>query len=256
MDVKLGKQAHKYDARTLALSKFVLPDIHVPQKYDFDHDKRPIPVETWGNTEWGNCVICGEANHILRMERVEQRRTVPLTEEIVVDRYKSLSGAKKPGDENDGGLVVLDAMHDWRHNGWVVNKRNYTIAAYGELDPAYPEQLRMACYVLHGIHFGFWLPIATQQMGKTWDYNGESGTDWQPGSWGGHLVYSKAFDENGFQVLSWGEEFHVTNNFIGKYCDEAWGVVDSFDSWRTRQTIDIAALIAKLRQISSKPVVT
>lgn len=251
---RLGKDPHKHDARTLMLARFVLPEIHVPQSYDFDKGKTPLPLVPWGNDVWGDCVIAGEANHLLRLERIEQRRTVKLTTEIVVDRYKLLTGAKTPSDNNDTGLVVLDAMRDWRANGFQVSNRNYKIVAYGELEPNDRTQLRMASYVLHGIHFGFWLPNAAQRMNKVWDWNGEVGAEWQPGSWGGHLVFSKKFNPDGHEILSWGEKIFVTNAFIERYCDEAWAVVDSLDNWRVKQTIDVPALIASLHQISKNPV--
>jgi hypothetical protein len=67
---RLGKQAHKHDDRTLMLSRFFLPDFHVPSRYNFDKGKRPIPSRVWGNDRWGDCVIAGEANHLLRLERI------------------------------------------------------------------------------------------------------------------------------------------------------------------------------------------
>lgn len=260
-ELKLGKNEHKHDDRTLMLANFFLPDIRVPSTFDFDKNRRPFPVRMWGNDNYGDCVIAGRCNHELRLERIEQRRTISLTDDDAINEYKKLTGCVEPGDENDTGLVVLDAMREWKNDGLyaaghagVSSPRTYTISAYGELTPSDGAQLRMASYVLHGIHFGFWLPAAAQQMTRTqlWDYNGETGPDWQPGSWGGHLVYSKAFDATSHEVLTWGMRVKVTDNFIKKYCDEAWAVVDSFDSWRTKQTIDVEKLTDQLRQISHK----
>jgi hypothetical protein len=234
--------------------KFFLPDIRVPASYDFDKNKTPIALLRWGNDKWGDCVIAGEANHLLRLERIEQRRTVRMTDDTAVERYKALTGAQVPGDDKDEGLVVLDAMRDWRNSGWTINNRNYTIAAYGELKPGDRQQLRMASYTLHGVHLGFSLPISTQKMGSVWDYTGQSGSEWRPGSWGGHLVFSKRFTADGLEILTWGEKVFVTNEFIEKYCDEAWAVVDSFDSWRIKQTIDVNKLIQQISEISSHPI--
>jgi hypothetical protein len=150
-------------------------------------------------------------------------------------------------------------MRDWHHNGWMPmgidrggNRRNYTIDAYGELETSDPVSLRMACYLLHGVHFGFQLPLAAREMKELWDYTGQQGDEYEPGSWGGHLVFSKAYNRDGMKVLTWGTEILVTNSFIKRYADEAWAVVDSLDAWRSKQTIDVVALIARLRQITSK----
>jgi len=251
---RLGKQEHKFDKRTLMMARFALPGIRVPERYDFDKNKTPIPLLMWGNDRWGDCVIAGEANHLLRLERIEQRRTVKMGDDTVVARYKALSGARSPGDGNDQGLVVLEAMRDWKNNGWTINGRNYKIAAYGELEPSDRKQLRMAAYALHGIHLGFSLPAAAQNMAGVWDYNGQLGPQWRPGSWGGHLVFSKSFSSEGLGILTWGQKVFVTNEFIEKYCDEAWAIVDNLDSWRVKQTINVPLLMQQLGLISSKPV--
>lgn len=252
--MRLGKAAYQHDDRTLMLARYVLPEIRVPAKHDFDKGRSPIPVRMWGNDAWGDCVIAGQANHILRNERVEQRRTVPLKDSHVIDRYKLLTGAQMAGDGQDNGLVVLQAMRDWRSNGFIVDKRNYNVSAFGELEPQDDKQLRAASYLLHGIHFGFWLPRAAQAMTDNgfWDYAGQSGGEWSPGSWGGHLVYAKKYDPESFSVLTWGREVKVSNSFIHKYCDEAWAVVDNFDSWKVKQTIDIEKLKNHLRDVGAK----
>jgi hypothetical protein len=252
--VRLGKKEYQHDDRTLFMARYVLPDVRVPSNYDFDVHRSPVPLRVWGNDEWGNCVIAGEANHLLRMERVEQRRTLPVTDQDVIDRYKMLTGSQSPGDDKDEGLVILNAMQNWKNSGWTVQNRNYKIAAYGELEPADRDQLRMASYVLHGIHLGFWLPLAARQMTRerVWHYEGQTGPEWQPGSWGGHLVYSKAFTEDGYEILTWGSKVKVTNEFVAKYADEAWAVVDNLDSWKIKQTIDVAKLTESLSQISTK----
>jgi hypothetical protein len=66
------------------------------------------------------------------------------------------------------------------------------------------------------------------------------------------LVYSKAFSPEGLFILTWGEEVFVTNKFIERFCDEAWAVVDSLDSWRTKQTIDVPKLLSELQQVSGR----
>jgi hypothetical protein len=259
--MRLGKLEHKHDDRTLMLANFMLPEVHVPAVFDFDKGKAKIPLKMWGNDNWGDCVIAGQANQLLRLERIEQRRTIPLGDQDAIDRYKALTGAQAPGDAKDTGLVVLDALRNWHHSGWMTSgidrsgsRRNYTIDAYGELEPNDPVQLRMGIYLLHGVHFGFSLPAAAKVMTRNgvWDYNGETTPDYEPGSWGGHLVYSKAYVKQGCKVLTWGREVLVTDNFIKKYADEAWSVVDSLDAWKSKQTIDVPALTKQLQQITSK----
>lgn len=255
MDTKrLGKKDYKHDPRTLMLARFMATEIRTPAVYDYDKGKTPLPLHMWGNDQWGDCVFAGRANLQVRLERIEQRRTIPLTDDTVVSLYKRLTGAQTPGDSNDEGYVILEALRQWKNEGWDIGGKNYKIAAYGELDPADFQQLKSATYFLHGVTFGFALPNAAQAMtdaGK-WDYNGETSPDFAPGSWGGHCVFSKAYTREGMKVLTWGREILVTWNFIKKYCDEAWAVVDALDTWKIRQTIDVTKLTEELGQISHK----
>lgn len=255
--VKLGKQAYKHDPRTLRLAEFFeLPDLRLPDTFDFDHNRRAIPNRMWGNDAYGDCVIAGEANQLLRLERVEAWTTIPLTDDDAINRYKGLTGCKQPGDNNDTGLVILDTNRNWRNVGFLTSYKghNFKIDAYGELDPNNHDEIKFAVYLLHGVQWGIALPEAAQFMTNEgmWDYNGETGSEWEPGSWGGHCVYSPAYTPRGVKVLTWDMEIEMTWNFIAKYVDEAWGVVDSLDAWRKTGHLDVSAMETRLRQITSK----
>ena len=252
--MRLGKKEYEHDSRTLMVTPFLAPEIIAPPKFDFDKGRAAFPRHMWGNDQYGDCVFAGRAKHLLSLERIEQRRNIPLYDTDVINLYKALTGCQSPGDPHDTGYVILYAMRDWRNNGWTTPyaNRNFKIAAYGELEPKDGDQLRRAVYALSGIHMGLWLPRAAQHMGNVWDYNGETTPEFKPGSWGGHLVYCKAYDKTGIKALTWGEEITLTNSFVDKYCDEAWAVVDNFDSWRVKQTIDVEALQRKLQSITNQ----
>lgn len=255
LQVRLGKHEYKFDEKTLKLGPAISPTVVFPQAFDFDHARKPFPLEMWGNDQWGDCVKVGQANQEIRLERLELRHTLPITADVVVSAYKAQTGAQTPGDAQDTGLVMLDNMRLWRTQGFTVKTRSYKIAAFGELEPSETDQLRAACYLLHGIQFGFALPRACQGMGDTWDVPANAtGPEWQPGSWGGHCVFSKSYDESGFEVLTWGQRVHITDAFVKRYCDEAWAVVDSFDSWRKRPEIDVSAVIKHLHDIGASHV--
>lgn len=255
--MKLGKQPYEHDARTVRLAKYFTAAIpSIPAHFDFDQGRAAFPLPTWGNLDWGDCVLAAQANAELRLERVEQRGTIKLTDNDVISRYRMMTGANTPGDRNDRGLIMLQAFRDWRR-GWQVEstRRNYTIAAYGELENDNPQMLRQAIYLLHGIHLGFDLPITAQRMTRNglWEvkpYDIET-PEGQPGSWGGHCVFAKAYDADTVEILTWGMKIKVTDDFIKAYCDEAWSVVDSFDSWRETHFFDVMSLVTYLREIGA-----
>jgi hypothetical protein len=255
---RLGKKEYVPDPRTVNLGEYILPDVRAPINFNFDHFRRPFPLNMWGNEAWHSGVIASIANQLLRLGRIEQFQTLKLHNRDAVERYTQATGSRIPGDRRDKGMMALDAMRTWRNKGWVLptkhGVRNYNIAAYGEVEPNNPEQLRLACYVLHGVHIGFWLPRAARSMAEwgIWDYDGQSGPMWDPGSWGGQLAYSKAYDKDSIEILAWGRPIRVSHAFIERYADEAWGVVADLDDWRAAQSLDVEALNQHIRDATGK----
>jgi hypothetical protein len=255
--MKLGKKEYREDERTLRLTPEFMatpPGVTIPDEFDFDVHRSTFPTHNgWGNFDYGDCVLAGRANNLVRLERIETRHTVPLTEEMVVDKYKAMTGCQSPGDANDTGLVVLDALSDWRA-GWPLdvykNPRTYKIAAYGLLNERDREQLRTATFLLDGIQFGLALPWSANAQisnGQAWDV--DDSADGEPGSWGGHLVYAKHYDSGGIYCITWGREQYMTNAFIEKYCDEAWVVVDDLET--RSKYVDVAKLTQYLHDIGA-----
>ena len=251
--MRLGKLDYEYDHRTLRMVDFIEEtELTAPVKHSFYKGRAPVPLRMWGNDAWGNCVFVGQVNHLLCNERVEQKRTVRAQDEDVINVYQALTGARYPGDENDQGYVMLHALNWWRQNGWVVRGRNYTIDAFGELDPLDKKQCDVASYLLRGIQLGFALPRSAESQTQDGYWDVVEGPDSRPGSWGGHAVFSATYDEESRIVRSWGAEIRVSNEFIAKYCDEAWAVVDSLDKWRRVPGIDTMKLADYLKKIGAR----
>jgi hypothetical protein len=254
INVRLGKKEYKYDPRTVLMGRLLVPppEKEAPSRYDHDKGKKVFPLDVWGNDEWGDCVFVSEANGLVRLERTESRRTISINEEVVVGKYKTMTGSQSPGDGKDQGYVILDALKDWRNNGWTVGKKTYKIAAYGELDKNDGRELRQAIWLLGGIYIGVGLPRYVSGLVrngvKTWDVVPTETQDTQPWSWGGHAMFAKRYDKDGIYVLTWGTEVKLTNAFVARYCDEAWAVVDDLQGRSTR--IDVAALTHILRGIA------
>ncbi len=135
----------------------------------------------------------------------------------------------------DSGLVVLDSLNEWRHDGWTVGKgakrRTYRIKAYSELNRGNHPQVRTAIYLDIGIGLGLSLPVSAQrqvQAGKPWDV--VSGPSGKPGSWGGHYVYVPGYTKLGPVCVTWGRKQQMTWRFFDRYCDEAYAIFDALDS--------------------------
>lgn len=247
-EFKLGKQDHESDHRTIMFSDFVASDIQVPVSWNFDSRRAKFPLHMWGNDDYGDCVLAAQANGTVRNERVETGRTPKITDEDVVARYKAMTGCQSPGDAHDNGLVMLEALRNWRA-GWSVGNKTYQIAAFGQVNHSDAASLRRCCYLFNGLQLGFNLPMNAQQGTHNGLWDSVPGAGSQPGSWGGHAVYCKRFDADSIYVLTWGREVRVTNSFINNYCDEAWSVIDNLDPWRTTHgVLNVQAMLDKMKQ--------
>lgn len=232
--MRLGKQDHVADERTLKLGELLAPaEYTVPNVYDVDAGRKPMPLGIWGNDRFGDCVFVADTNHLVRHERLDTRKTLPITEAMVVDEYRAKTGCQSPGDANDNGYVMLQRQRE-RRAGWKLpvykGGRTYAIDAFGSLSGD-SALLRAAAFLLGGIQLGLSLPFsAADQMnaGQAWDF--VDGPRGQSGSWGGHAVYVKHFDQGGMWCVTWGREQYMTNRFINYYADERWAQVDKIES--------------------------
>jgi hypothetical protein len=246
------------DDRTIKMEAFIGKDIVVPASWDFDKNRKKFPVHVWGNDEWGDCELAGRANYMLRLARAQSKTTPALSDQDVIDLYKVMTGAQTPGDNNDSGLYTLDNLRQWR-TGWDITKdwptgghgtRKYQIAAFGYIDPKNRELVRKASYLFNGILYGVELPIIAQQQinSRVFDVDASAGSAGAPGSWGGHMMYSKRFDPANVHMLTWGMQVQATDAWIDEYAVEAWVVVNTFETWwKFKHLFDAEAMIKKMR---------
>lgn len=257
--LKLGAVTGKRDAKLVTLDPFIKEDmVQAPASYDFDKGRKAFPSRMWGNNAFGDCEVAGRANYALRLERVETRATPDIEDDDVITEYKLMTGCESPGDNNDTGLTTPDNLNKWRH-GWEITKawkhgatpatRTYNIFAYGFVTPSNHDLVRLATYLFHGIIIGANLPVAAQTQFETnqvWDVVNDS--TGEPGSWGGHCMYGKAYDKDHMKLLTWQREVIVTNAWWNEYVDESYCVIDAHDVWRnSKHVFDIDALVAEMR---------
>lgn len=251
----LGSEAH--DLRTLNFADFLNSDVQHPKKWDFDKGRKAFASHVWGNDQYGDCELAARANYINRIQRAETKRTPHFNDDDVIDLYKKMTGCEIPGDNNDSGMTTLDNLKQWR-NGWTPDslagsEYTYSIDAYGFIDPSNESLLRLASYLFNGVLLGIWLPVTAQaqtEAGGPWDYVPSAGWEAEPGSWGGHAVLSKRYDDENIYVLTWGTEIRVTNAFVKEYVDEAYVAVESFRAWQTyKHVFDVSKLIQTMNDI-------
>ncbi len=225
---KLGKGRPRRDTRNLKFAAVLKAVPKLPPSYDFDVKHSEIPTPMFANDEFGCCVISGRAHQTLRFEDLEQKKVIPIGDKDVTREY-----FKETGGE-DTGLVVLDSLNLWRHNGWKVGQKKYTIRAYAEIDRSSRTEVRRAIFADVGVGIGVDLPLDAKKQiaaGQPWDVT--TGRGAKPGSWGGHYVYVSGYTPKGPVCVTWGRKQQITWAWLGKYCDEAYAIFDAQDKFKT-----------------------
>lgn len=247
----LGKAPKKQDSRNLMAARY-LAEVF-PPKYDFEKRRSPIPARTFGNTVYGDCTLASQANALARLERIEQRRTVLIPDQIVIFNYLQMNNGE------DIGAYELDALKRWRTIGFTYRaNRQYTIDAFTEIRPWNVSEMKAALWQFKVIKVCFALPIAwstIEPQDGVWDVG--DGPDYEVGSWGGHSMTADAYDEEGIWVIhTWYERpksvrQKVTWAAVAKYCDEAYSVVDSLDAWRKKALFDVQQLKKDVKLVTA-----
>ncbi len=244
---KLGKAPAKRDPRNLKFAALLKAAVKVPREYDFDLTHKGIPTPMFANDRYGDCVIAGRAHQTLRFELIEQGKELEITDKEVVNEYLKETGGV------DSGLVVLDSLKLWRSRGWIAAKRNYKIKAFSEIDRGKHVQVKQAVVLDVGVGLGLLLPLSAEaqvQAGKPWDV--VSGPTGEPNSWGGHYVFVPGYTILGPVCVTWGAKQQMTWAFFGKYCDEAYAIIDAIDTAKKRRALDAAALARFLKELKAR----
>jgi hypothetical protein len=243
---KLGKKPAERDRRNLMLKAILRAPVKVPDEYDFDTAHKGVPTPVFANDRLGDCVIAGRAHQTLRFELVEQHTIIKIADGEVTREYFLESGGK------DTGLIVLESLKRWRKRGWIAGGERYFITAFAEIDRRAPSEVKRTVFTDLGVGLGLSLPRTAEpefEAGKPWKTTTGPGSS--PGSWGGHYVYVTGYTTLGPTCVTWGRKQQMSWQFFGKYCDEAYAVIDALDTAKKRRALDSTKLEAFLNGLQT-----
>jgi hypothetical protein len=130
------------------------------------------------------------------------------------------------------------------------------LGAFAKVDLTDRETIAASHYVFGGIKLCAALPITAEQQldaGEDWTVVAGGGSDSEPGSWGGHSMYSVGYDhKRGILVWTWGREQWMSWEWAAQYGDEAYALISNDylrGSGKTPQGFDQTALNALLKRI-------
>lgn len=241
---RLGRLPMKTTRKALLFSDF-FKFVKLPPKQEYWTKKTPLPLRTFGNTSYGCCTIAKQAVASMRMERIEQRKLIDISDEEVIRVYLDLSERLYGGGDN--GAYEDDALTNWRDPTKTFRDaagHPYTIDAFLKINAANHDEMR-AGLVLgapKGIAICLNLPAAFARLEPPAEWHVPAGNaligEWMPGSWGGHSLFCNGYNSRGLILdHTWG----VPNNLLtweaaAAYCDEAHLLIDSVDTWRKKTT--------------------
>ena len=206
----------------MKLSDILMELPPIPERYNVDDALgKPIDNPKFSNDKWKCCVIAGRGHQTRRFECYEQGKTLDIADKEILREYFIEGKATCWNKHPDNGLVMLDSLKAWRKNGWNINKTNYKIYAFAELNEFNHKEIKAAIYLLNGINIGLDLPESAQYQ-EVWDYTGDIA-----GSWGGHCVFVNEYDNDGLTCVTWGKTQKMTWRFWDAYCDESYAIIDA-----------------------------
>jgi hypothetical protein len=224
---------------------------------------RPHPGFNWGmlaNDRIGDCVIAMML-HSIEEFHLDASSPVPaFTEQDAIKLYSEITGYNPKDPNSDQGTNESAAMSYWHHPGLRTSDGvDHKIVATVAVDPSDLDQCRIAIDEFVALQIGIALPTSAKGQ-KEWTVVGDGQTgDSAPGSWGGHGIPYREYDEETFKCVTWGGELLLTVPFHQAYAQEAHVVV-------TREMLDNTGvgpsgvawddLIADINVLTSAPAVT
>lgn len=236
---RLGRLPLKTTRKALNFTDF-FKFVALPKRTNYWTKKKPLAQRTFGNDEYGDCTRAKQAYASIRMERIEQKRTIDITDEEVIRVYKEMSDRRYGGGDN--GAYEDDALSDWRNPETTFRdtKGNpITIDAYLRINAQNHAEVKagLALSGAKGIAICINLPlIFSRQHYWTIDEGTALIGDAMPGSWGGHSMWAIDYDEKDLIVDdTWAEgPRRISWAAVAAYVDEAHLVIDSVDAWRKK----------------------
>lgn len=237
MPLKLGKQAKRFDERTLQLRKYLAAELP-PRPYQKNWLVGIPSIPMYKNDTLGCCVIARMAHQLDLWSYLTTGKIIGFADDDIISMYSAIGGYV-PGDPStDNGCDMLTAMNYWRQNGFA-GRKDLAIEAFVSADPSSPTEFMDAIWLFGSGAIGVQLPIAVQST-SGWPAPPNLTGDWTPGSWGGHDIDPAAYFAGNQIVESWGGEIKMDDLFFKSYCDEMYCVF--FPGWVGVHGVSVSGL--------------
>lgn len=246
------------DPRTIQTADIIsTSDVHAPGSHRIAHTLTEVPV--FGNADFSDCTCASQGHRIVSQETSSgQHDHATLSDDDVLDVYAAVTGSDPRTGGADNGAYELDVLNYMRKHGMGRQKDGtpHTIGAFAKVRLTDREDVATSHYVFGGIKVCAALPVTAEKQldaGEDWTVVKNGGSDSEPGSWGGHSMYSVGYDaKRGVLVWTWGKLQWMSWEWLAQYGDESYAAISNDylrGTLKTPQGFDLAALTALLKKI-------
>lgn len=219
---KLGKDAPKFNKKTLTLSKYgdVTTLLTPPAKTYWEYLVKTYPMML--NNTLGCCVFaCG--GHMVQNWTAHGGALITPPDSDVLAAYEAVGGYVLGDPATDNGAAITDFLAWWQANGF----SGISLSGWAAVDHLNLTAVKQAIFLFGALDIGFQVPQSAMDQfdaGQTWDVVADDG-----GIQGGHSVCVLGYGTDGFACITWGKIQYMTNAFFAKYCDEGYALLTQ--SW-------------------------
>jgi hypothetical protein len=142
-------------------------------------------------------------------------------------------------ERKNKSVKVLDSLKRWRTRGWQAAGQNFKIKVFAQITPTDHEQVKRGILISLGVGLGFMLPDSAKGQfddGQPWEVI--SGPGSKANSENGHYVYVSGYTKDGPVCVTWGSKQKMTWEFVDRYCDEAYAIIDDIETPARKQLLD------------------
>jgi hypothetical protein len=199
-----------------------------PAVYDFDTANPGIPITSYGNNLYDDCVIAARAHQTLRFDYVSGQPLLAITESEVIEEF-----FKETSAQGTDGLVLDTSLSSWINPGWkaggtpgrtistywgpyrVNNAPSYSSYLNDQMNAA---QMMTSIFNYTGVQVSLLLPGSIDaRVASSYGPN----TDWRPSAEirsTPHVMLLTGYDQLGPIGITWGQKQHMTWDFLVWCC--------------------------------------
>src|ERR1017187_743133 len=162
---KLGKQAARYDKRTLKFKSYFAKFPPIPAAIDWT-----AKIPDWfmlANDKYGDCT-CASAMHLEMLWTSQVSTEFIPTEEATLAAYTAITGFDPQNPMTDNGAVELDVLNYWYKTGFMPGK---PVVGYVQVDPHDIGHVKAAISLFGGLYAGIKVPSDAMDVfeaGQPW----------------------------------------------------------------------------------------